>query len=62
MIYYLGVEYLGLNSLFVSILLICCIVPNLFFLIIYRNHREFLQSMEIVNRITKGKLKGVRRL
>lgn len=50
---------------FVAIFLrgvICCIVPNLFFLIIYRNHREFLQSMEIVNRITKGKLKGGRRL
>ena len=35
---------------------ICCVVPNMFFLVVYHNQKEFVASVQIVDRITKGKL------
>lgn len=34
---------------------ICCIVPNLIFLLIFRKKPEFRQTMELLNRMTKGR-------
>ena len=36
--------------------LICCIVPNVIFLIVYRNTLVFRQCVQLVDRITKKKL------
>ena len=37
--------------------IVCCIIPNVIFFLIYKKQKEFLNSFEILNRITKGKLK-----
>lgn len=39
--------------------LMCCIVPNLFYFLVYRGTEEFKQSILLVERITKFKLKKV---
>lgn len=36
--------------------LICCIIPNIIFFIIYRKTPEFIESIKLVDKITKGKL------
>lgn len=35
--------------------IICCVVPNLFFLVVYHNRNEFKDSIIIVNRMTNNK-------
>ena len=35
--------------------IICCVVPNLFFLVVYHNRHEFKDSIIIVNRMTNNK-------
>ena len=42
--------------------LICCIVPNMIFLLVYRNTLVFKQCVQLVDRITKNKLHLERRL
>lgn len=42
--------------------LICMIIPNVFYYIIFRKSTEFNQSLELVDRITKGKLKFIKKL
>lgn len=36
--------------------IICCIVPNIIFFIIYRNRLEFKQCLQLVDKVTHGKL------
>ena len=36
--------------------IICCVVPNLIFLCFYRRSNEYLQSLILVNKMTKGKI------
>lgn len=38
-------------------LIICCIVPNLLYLLVYRKTEEFAQAVELADKMTKGKLK-----
>lgn len=38
-------------------MIICCIIPNVIFIIVYHNCEEFYQSLIIVNKMTKGKIK-----
>ena len=40
--------------------LICCIVPNIIFLLVYYRTKEFSQSVKLLDRMTKGKLKVLR--
>lgn len=35
--------------------IICCVVPNLFFLVVYHNRNEFKESIMLVNRMTDNK-------
>ena len=35
--------------------IICCVVPNLYFLVVYHNRNEFKDSIIIVNRMTNNK-------
>lgn len=42
--------------------LICCIIPNVCFFFIFFRTKEFKQSIEIVNKMTKGKLKVLSKL
>lgn len=37
-------------------LIICCILPNICFWIIYRKKKEFEQSLELADKMTKGKV------
>ena len=37
--------------------LICAIVPNLLFFLLYRKKKEFVDSVKLVNKVTNGKLK-----
>ena len=37
-------------------MIICCIVPNVIYLFIYRNNGEFKDSIILLNKITKGKI------
>ena len=41
---------------------ICCILPNVFFLILYYNKQEFKQCVELFDRMTKGKIKFLKKL
>lgn len=36
--------------------IICCILPNIFYLVIYRKTSEFRQCLDLLERITKGKI------
>ena len=36
--------------------IICCIIPNVLYLIIYHNKQEFKESMKLFNKMTKGKI------
>lgn len=38
---------------------ICLIVPNLIYYLAFRNTREFRQSLQLVNKMTKGKMRKV---
>lgn len=42
-------------------LVICIFVPNLIFFIIYHQKKEFKQTLQLANRITRGKLKFLNR-
>lgn len=37
--------------------IICCILPNALYFVIYRKSLEFRQSVQLIDKITKGKLK-----
>lgn len=37
--------------------IICCILPNTLYFIIYRKSPEFMQSVQLIDKMTKGKLK-----
>lgn len=39
---------------------ICVIVPNILYMIIYRKHNEYKESIKLADRITRGKLKLIR--
>lgn len=43
-------------------LVICCFIPNLIFLIAYRRMDEFKLSIQLADKITKGKLSFLRKL
>lgn len=36
--------------------IICCILPNIFYLVIYRKTSEFRQCLDLLERVTKGKI------
>ena len=42
-------------------LAICIVVPNVIFFIIYSRRKEFNETLQLVNRMTKGKIKFLRK-
>ena len=52
-----GLFTFGEWGTFIARLIICCVIPNLIYLIVYKNNREFTESVKLLDRITKGKLK-----
>lgn len=52
------------NKWFVFIVkaIICCIVPNTIFIIVYRKKCEFRESIKLINKMTKGKMGFLKRL
>ena len=44
-----------LTSLFVRGI-ICCILPNVIYYLLFRNSEEYAQTLALVNSMTKGKL------
>lgn len=42
-------------------LIICCIVPNVIFILLYYRTVEFKQVLQLANRITKGKIKFLKK-
>ena len=49
-------------SLFIVRAVICCIVPNVIYFFIYRKTVEFKDSLELANKMAKGRLPFIRRL
>lgn len=43
-------------------LVICCVVPNVIFLIIYHRMDEFKTSMQLADKLTKGKIRLLKKL
>lgn len=37
----------------------CVVIPNVIYLIAYKKKMEFKDSLALVNKMTKGKLKGL---
>ena len=57
-------RFLTFDSLILTMiarLIVCAIVPNISFFIIFRKSREFIGLLEIVNSLTKGKIKFISR-
>lgn len=57
-------RFLTFDSLILTMiarLIVCAIVPNLSFFIIFRKSNEFIGLLEIVNSLTKGKIKFINR-
>ena len=57
-------RFLTFDSLILTMiarLIVCAIVPNLSFFIIFRKSNEFIGLLEIVNSLTKGKIKFISR-
>ena len=52
------------NKWFVFIVkaIICCIVPNVIFIIAYRKKWEFSESIKLINKITRGKISPLKTL
>lgn len=48
-------------AIFFVRLAICIIVPNVIFFIIYSRKKEFKEALQLANRITKGKIKFLRK-
>lgn len=46
-------------SLLICRAVICCVIPNMIFFIIYRKLKEFSASVELLDRLTKGKIHGI---
>lgn len=42
-------------------LVVCAIIPNISFFIIFRNSKEFVGLLQIINSLTKGKIKIISR-
>ena len=71
LIYYMVIVFLGAvltyvcccfiktNAILTVIirLLICCVIPNFVYYLCYKNKKEFKDSIKIIDKITKGKLK-----
>ena len=36
--------------------IICCIIPNVLYFIVYRKREEFKESMQLFDKMTKGKI------
>jgi len=43
-------------------LVCCCIIPNIIFFLAYRNMDEFKQSVQLADKMTKGKIKLLKKL
>ena len=39
--------------------IVCVVIPNVIYLIAYKKKMEFKDSLALVNKMTKGKLKGL---
>ena len=53
-------HFINFNNLWLTIIIrgvVCCIVPNIIFLLVYYKSPEFKESMILVDKMTKGKLK-----
>ena len=63
-IVYLICSFVKKDSLttFVVRMGVCCILPNVFFLLLYNKKEEFKQSVELFDRMTKGKIKFLKKL
>ena len=40
---------------------LCIVVPNVIFFIIYSRRKEFKEALQLANRMTKGKIKFLRK-
>lgn len=38
-------------------IIVCCIIPNVIFFVLFRKTREFSDAVQLIDRITKGKIK-----
>ena len=51
--------HFGLISTLISRGVICIIVPNLIFFLVYRNNKEYMQTLVLVNNMTQGKFASI---
>ena len=64
LITYVVCAYLPLKSKWTILIvraIICCIIPNVLYFIIYHNKQEFKESMKLFNKMTKGKIPLLKR-
>lgn len=55
---YFVCSFINLSDILTLIVrgLICCIIPNVIFLVFYHKREEFMESLELADKMTKGKL------
>ena len=55
-IYYMYLPFKSKWTILIVRAIICCIIPNVLYFIVYHKRQEFKESMKLFNKMTKGKI------